>query len=407
VFPVGKGNTSPMSFVADSIIVIPATGEVSLYQAEYFKTGYSDVGNVRPPLTGVSTTEYWQVSRLYGADASVQLVLNSRVPGAEEKDVLSVAQYVEGGWVSQQGSVLTPGNRTTGSVVSRPVSTFGAFTFGYASFENLPPLFVNCPPDTTINNDLGSCSALLHFKAESSEYASLVYRIGSTVITSPYQFPKGVSVVEVTASGAAGAATCSFSVTVNDKEAPIIYGAHANPATLSPADHAFRQVHISYTPSDNCGTVTKTLAVTSNQSQPGVLDWEIINEHYVRLRASASGEDRVYTITITVRDESGNESVEQVTVTVPKEKADQKVKLKVKVMNNPTKTYFTLQVSSNSDKPITMQVFDIFGRVQEVRRFYADATIRLGDNYKAGVYFVKLTQGNEEVYLPLLKLPSH
>jgi hypothetical protein len=407
VFPTGKGNNRATSYVPDFCTVIPATSEPSIYQAEYFRGSYPDTQNRKLPLAAVSPSRYWNISKISGADASVQLTVRGRLPNATNSDVLVVARYADGEWISEQGSVLPRGDTTAGSVVSRPLSEFGAFTLGYYPQTAVTPVFVNCPPDTTITTNPGSCSALLHFKAESTDNATVVYRIGSTVITSPYQFPKGVSVVEVTASNASGAATCSFSVTVNDKEAPIIYGPFADPASLSPADDAFRQVHISYTPEDNCGKVTTTLSVTSNQSHPGITDWEIIGDHYVRLRASASGEDRVYTITITAIDESGNQSAEQVTVSVPKEKADKKIKLKVKVMPNPTKTYFTLQVRSKSDKPITMQVFDHFGRVQEVRRLYADATIQLGDGYIPGVYLVKLTQGKEEVNLKLLKLPEH
>jgi hypothetical protein len=40
-------------------------------------------------------------------------------------------------------------------------------------------------------------------------------------ITSPFTFPKGVNTVTCTASNGLGTATCSFNVTVEDREAPI------------------------------------------------------------------------------------------------------------------------------------------------------------------------------------------
>lgn len=405
VFPTGKGNTSLASFVFDSCVVIPVSSEPSLYQAEYFKTRYADTVNVRPPLRGVSSAEYWDISKISGAGAQVKLIVNSRVPLTTDNDVLVVAHYVNGEWVSEQGSLLIPGNSNSGSVVSKPLSDFSPFTFGYYALTNIPPVTVSCPSDIIVNTDINSCSALVPFKAESGDNATVVYKAGSSIITSPYAFPKGTTTVDVTASDNISTAICSFTVTVNDVQAPVINDVSANPATLSPADNALKNVFIDYTVTDNCGPVTTILSVTSNQPPTGNgVDWEIVDDHNVRLRAAQSDEDRIYTITVTSTDESGNQSVKTVNVTVPKTTVTEKIKLDLKVTPNPSRTYFTLYVRSNSDKPATLQVFDLFGRIKEVRRFYPDATIRLGDNYRPGVYFVKITQGNVEVYTALLKL---
>jgi len=403
VFPTGKGNTSPALSVFDSCVVIPATAEPSMYRAEYFDTSYGDTVNLRPPLTGVSTAEYWNISKVSGSDAKVQLtVRGSRVPRATNRDVLVVARYADGQWVSEQASVLSPGDTTAGSVVSKTLSVFGPFTFGYYPAAVIPQVFVRCPSNITVNTDQNSCNALVEFKAESGENSTIVYRIGSTVITFPYNFQRGTSTVDVTASDVSGTATCSFTVTINDVQAPVITDVSANPSTLSPADNELKNVYIDYKVTDYCGPVTTSLSVTSNGSQNG--NWEIVDDHNVKLRAAQSGEDRIYTITITSTDKSGNQTVKTVSVTVPKTTVTEKIKLDLKVMPNPSKTYFTLYVRSNSDKPAILQVFDLYGRVKEVRSFYPDATIRLGDNYRPGVYFVKITQGNVEIYTALVKL---
>jgi len=407
VFPTGKGNTSPASFVFDSCVVMPVSDEPSLYQVEYFKTRYADTLNVRPPLRGVSTAEYWNISKISGAGAQVKLIVNGRVPLTSDNDVLVVAHYVNGEWVSEQGSLLLLGNTTSGNVVSKPLTDFGPFTFGYFAFTDIPPVSVSCPSNIIVDTDLNSCSALIAFKAETDDNSSIVYKTGSTVITSPYTFSKGTTTVDVTASDNISTATCSFTVTVNDVQAPVITGVSANPAILSPADNELKNVFIDYTVTDNCGPVNTTLSVTSNHPPTGNdVDWEILDDHNVRLRAGQSGENRIYTITVTSTDEAGNQTEKTVTVTVPKTPVTEKIKLDLKVMPNPSKTYFTVYVRSNSDKPATLQVFDLFGRVKEVRRFYPDATIRLGDNYRPGVYFVKITQGNAELYTALLKLPG-
>jgi hypothetical protein len=50
-------------------------------------------------------------------------------------------------------------------------------------------------------------------------------------------------------------------------------------------------------------------------------DWQVVDNHLVRVRAERSvrGDGRVYTITITATDAAGGQSTEQVTVTVPRQ----------------------------------------------------------------------------------------
>jgi hypothetical protein len=84
-------------------------------------------------------------------------------------------------------------------------------------------------------------------------------------------------------------------------------------------------VTVSYNVADNCGPLTNTLSVTSNEPQNGTgdgdtaPDWVIVDAHHVRLRAERSGSaaGRVYTIAITSRDSAGNSSGRMVEVRVP------------------------------------------------------------------------------------------
>ena len=406
VFPTGRASDNPARIVVDSCIVIPASDEPSEYQAEYFFTRYADTQNVQPPLKGVSVDEYWNISKTLGADAKVGLIVNQRIPGATGRDVLVVARYANGQWISEQESELFPGDTTAGFVVSKNLSAFGPITFGYYPAPEVPSLFVVCPSDITINTDENKCTALIDFKAETGENTTIVYRIGSTEITSPFNFETGISTVTVTASNATGTKTCSFTVRVIDVQAPVISGISANPAILAPPDNEFRDVFIGYTVTD-CEPVKTTLLVYSNQPQNGgVADWEYVDEHNVRLRAErVGGQDRTYFIIIRSTDGSGNKTEETVTVLVTEKNMDKdKIKLKVKVTPNPSRTYFTLNVTSNSDKRITMRVIDQSGRVKEVRRFFADSTIRLGDDYSPGIYYAIFSQGNVEKIITLIKI---
>lgn len=110
-----------------------------------------------------------------------------------------------------------------------------------------------------------------------------------------------------------------------DDTPPQITGVAVSSALLWSANHKMMNVTVNYTATDNCGPVTCTLSVTSNEPVNGAddgdtsPDWEIVDAHHVRLRAerSGSGSGRVYTITITCTDGSGHTSSGTATVTVP------------------------------------------------------------------------------------------
>ncbi len=124
VFPVGKAATYRPATVT------PADASASVYTAEYFTGPYSTV-TFTAPLTGISTTEYWDISRTSGAAATVSLSLNgTAVAGATASDETGVAHFEAGSWVTVSGTGITPGNATTGTAVSTVLSTFSPFTFG-------------------------------------------------------------------------------------------------------------------------------------------------------------------------------------------------------------------------------------------------------------------------------------
>ncbi len=70
---------------------------------------------------------------------------------------------------------------------------------------------------------------------------------------------------------------------------------------------------------------------------------------------------------------------------------------------NPSTSFFTLTTKSNSDELLTITVTDILGGVIERRtRVTPNTTIEVGNNFRAGVYFVELTQGVRKVRLKLV-----
>jgi hypothetical protein len=110
----------------------------------------------------------------------------------------------------------------------------------------------------------------------------------------------------------------------HDSVRPSIVGASATPNSLWPPNHKWWTIRVNYILLDNCGAVTSSLSVTSNEAVNGrgdgntAPDWEVVNAHTVRLRAERSGpgDGRVYTITIRAVDRAGNAATRPVQVTV-------------------------------------------------------------------------------------------
>jgi hypothetical protein len=114
-----------------------------------------------------------------------------------------------------------------------------------------------------------------------------------------------------------------------DTNAPVIVGAAVDKPSLSPPNHKMVDVRVSYQATDNCdapSVVACALSVSSNEPVNGTgdgdtaPDWEILDAHRIRLRAerSGGGKGRVYTVTITCTDRSGNSSKRALSVSVPK-----------------------------------------------------------------------------------------
>lgn len=118
-------------------------------------------------------------------------------------------------------------------------------------------------------------------------------------------------------------ATCSPTVTVVDNLPPVITSVVATPGSLWPSDRKMKPVSIAVTATDNCGVYTwritnvvvKAGAFANDNVNP---DSEITGDNTVNLRAEIPkrGIKRVYTVTITCTDASGNSSTSSTDVAV-------------------------------------------------------------------------------------------
>jgi len=108
-------------------------------------------------------------------------------------------------------------------------------------------------------------------------------------------------------------------VRVRDTIAPVIQGFTLDPRILWPPNRRLRDVSVDYVSSDASGVSTCGLSVTSNEHQGAQSDWVIVDAHHVKLRAEWAGlvGTRIYTVTATCVDPSGNVATAQDRVFVP------------------------------------------------------------------------------------------
>jgi hypothetical protein len=284
------------------------------------------------------------------------------------------------------------------------------------------PAAITCPGNITVSNDAGVCGASVTFAATSTGIPAptVAYRIGATVISSPHFFPVGNTTVSATATNSTGTASCTFVVRVNDTEAPVISNLSASPHMLWPANHRMRDVMVNYSSTDNCGVVNCQVRVTSNEAvnEPGSgqtgPDWEIIDNHHIRLRAerSGNGNGRVYTIHVTCADQYGNTRTSTTTVSVPHSMTSARTgavsvpeDLSLVALPNPSRGDFTLNIASGTTELMSLRIYDASGRLMESKNnMVGKQAIRIGQQYRAGVYLVELRQGSLIRQLRLVKV---
>jgi CHRD domain-containing protein/HYR domain-containing protein/type IX secretion system substrate protein len=304
-------------------------------------------------------------------------------------------------------------------------------SFNVTVRDTQPPV-ITCPANITQNNDPGKCGAIVTFAATATDNCS------KATVTYDHNpgtfFDVGTTTVTATATDSSGNAShCTFTVTVNDVEPPVIHDLTATPRLLWPPNHKMKTVTINYTATDNCpGPINCTLSVTSNQPDNGhgdgntKNDWMVVDDHHIQVRAERSGNGksgRIYTTTVGCTDQHGNTAHASTTIAVPHSMVDitkghghhinmavlneedpEKVTV-VQVYPNPSRNYFTLdiQTMNNTDR-ISIRIIDITGRVVEAREnLLGSQALRIGNNLRAGMYFVQIKQGDNVEQLKLLK----
>ena len=156
--------------------------------------------------------------------------------------------------------------------------------------DNDPPVITGCPANIVVGNTPGACSAVVSWTPPLSTAPMVSTHLpGAT-------FPVGVTTVTYTSTDADGmVSTCSFTVTVNDTESPVVTCISAT-VTLDASGNAsiVPASVLSGAPTDNCSVASVTLSRS----------------------AFTCADLGISTVTVTVIDASGNSSNCNATVTV-------------------------------------------------------------------------------------------
>ena len=196
-------------------------------------------------------------------------------------------------------------------------------THGRGMWEiEIPNCMMATPADITTGNDPGQCGANVSYPDPSFTGSC------GTITCLPASgsfFALGTTTVTCTSQ--ANTST-SFTVTVNDTEAPMVTPISVAIPTLGPPNHEMINVGLSggsFT--DNCAGATREILVFGNEDDETNTgdgnfspDANNIDIGTLRLRAEriGGGNGRVYLIVVKVTDAAGNVSVTVATVVVPK-----------------------------------------------------------------------------------------
>ncbi len=403
-------------FFADSLVLIPAAD---------FKLTYSSLvksGTTQHPLT---TAHIARVYRFCGtAEPFSGAVKMAYLEGAELSGLAENSLTLDL-FNGQNWRILPPAER---DLCKNQVTVNGIRQERLAELTlvECPPPRMQCPADLLVYTQAGQCGAVVQYASPVVSDICGSARVDQTGgLPAGAFFPAGVTRNTFTAVSSSGKTTTgSFTVTVVDREAPQITGLSAQPATLWPPDHQMQLITLSYDLQDACGRVTPVLSVSSNEPESGTgsgdlsPDWLMIDPHQLQLRAerSGSGAGRIYTITVTARDDAGNTSRAATRVLVPQHAAGNLkpeassrqdgltgTALRCTVSPNPSAQQFTVYVSAPSDLPITLRLTDLAGR--QIARWQINRHQRLqtGADLKPGIYLLEAVQGNDQQVIRLLK----
>jgi hypothetical protein len=311
-------------------------------------TGFSDIGSETgisyDPPSGLTVTTYYRrvaTSTLNGVPCTansncITVTINpdntitlTSAPGTDAQTVLvntpiTPITYATTGATGATFSGLPPGvnGNWAGDVVTingSPTSTgvynytvtltggCGVVTANGTITVNLPctpPTFSQCPNNIIVNTDPLTCAATVSYTATATgdPVPTLSYVFSGATSGSGggtgtgSSFNKGVTTVTITATnGCVPDATCSFTITVNDTEKPVI-NCPANITDNVIPGTCGKVIFYTVTASDNCPGVTTSLISGSGSGQ--IFPVGTTTETWMATDASGNTSTCSFTVTI-------------------------------------------------------------------------------------------------------------
>ena len=134
----------------------------------------------------------------------------------------------------------------------------------------------------------------------------------------------GEYVLTYTATNGYKSASVTRIVRVVDTTAPVVTGVTASPDSLGSPNHLMMTVSVPYSADDASGPPVCSISVSTNEPTDGLgdghtaTDWQVLDGHTVLLRSERSGKGtgRIYTLTVSCTDASGNTASAAATVSV-------------------------------------------------------------------------------------------
>lgn len=161
------------------------------------------------------------------------------------------------------GSIFPVGTTTNTFEITDASGNTAACSFDITVNDIEPPV-ATCPANIIANNDPGSCDAVVNFTVPTSdnctgESLSLISGIPSGGI-----FPLGTTTNSYEVTDAAGlTSTCSFNITVNDTEAPVVSCLDITIQLDAAGMASITNTDIDGGSTDNCGIASSSIDITT------------------------------------------------------------------------------------------------------------------------------------------------
>ena len=367
-------------------------------------------------------------------------------------DHVVVSNEMEAYYMSSTANILTDVTSLVSNYGSTTSDHYPVFT-RYIFQNNTAPQVTSCTSSVSFCQNGTNTYTIPAFVATDDCGDVLTYSYNITGTTSRSgnssnasgTFNVGVSTIVWTATdGWGNTASCQTTVTINTNPTVTIPDAYALPSgTLA------NTVYIGYPPASSVtlnasasgGTPGYSYSWSNGSASSSITVSPIVNTNYSVTITDQNNCQGTANKQIIVKDVRGGKKLDKVlvchngsiTLTVSQAEATMHLshgdmlgdcgissgaitrssketeiietgKIAVLVRPNPSAKTFTLNITGDFASPVILRVVDISGRIIEHKNLSANQTIKIGDNYRPGMYFAEIIQGAERKMVKLVKI---